>query len=176
MIAATNKKLGDEIREGHFREDLFYRFRGFVVELPPLRERTSDIYLLAQHCIEKYSLLYGRSVRGIGSEALKMLMSYPWPGNVRQLDALMEKAVLLATGNVITPADLDIPQQTRSEGAVLNFDLPPEGISLEEIERAIIAKAMEKSDGCIARAAKLLGTTYRTVEYRVKKYGLPRSH
>jgi DNA-binding NtrC family response regulator len=177
LITATNKKLGEEIRKGHFREDLFYRFRGFVVELPPLRERASDIYLLAQHCIERYSLLYDRSVRGLSSDALKVLMNCPWPGNVRQLDAVIEKAVLLAAGDVITPADLDMPsQQTGSEGAVLNFELPPEGISLEEIEKGVIAKAMERSDGCIARAAKLLGTTYRTVEYRVKKYGIPRSH
>jgi len=173
LIAATNKKLDEEIKNGRFREDLFYRFRGFVIELPPLRERSSDIYLLAEHFIEKYNLIYHRSIRGISSEALKMLMDYPWPGNVRQLDAIIEKAILVAGGEVLSPADVDLPNpQTNAAGGTFNFEFPPEGLSLEEIERQVIYKAIEKSEGCIAAAARLLKTTYRTVEYRVKKYGI----
>jgi len=176
LIAATNKKLGEEIKKGRFREDLFYRFRGFVIELPPLRERFSDLYLLAEHFIEKYNLVFNRAVRGISNEALRMLMDYPWPGNVRQLDSVIEKAVLLARGDIIELADLDLPvQPSNLAGPAFNFEIPPNGVSLEEIERQVIFKAMEKSGGCIARAAKLLGTTYRTVEYRVKKYGIPRA-
>jgi transcriptional regulator with PAS, ATPase and Fis domain len=176
LIAATNKKLGEEITKGHFRKDLFYRFRGFVIELPPLRERASDLYLLAEHFIEKYNLVFNRTVRGLSTEALRMLMDYSWPGNVRQLDSIIEKAVLLARGDIIELADLDMPSQPGASGGhAFNFELPPEGIPLEEIERQIIFKAMEKSGGCIARAAKILGTTYRTVEYRVKKYGIPRA-
>jgi transcriptional regulator with PAS, ATPase and Fis domain len=175
LIAATNKKLIDEITKGRFREDLFYRFRGFVIELPPLRERSSDVYLLAEHFIEKYNLVFNRSVRGMTSETLRMLMEHPWPGNVRQLDSVIEKAVLLVNGDIIAPADLDIPvRQRNTAGSTFNFELPPEGFPLEEIERQVIFKAMEKAGGCIAKAAKLLGTTYRTVEYRVKKYGIPR--
>jgi DNA-binding NtrC family response regulator len=177
LIAATNKKLDDEIEKGHFREDLFYRFRGFVIELPPLRERFSDLYLLAEHFIEKYNLVYNRAVRGISPEALRRMMAYSWPGNVRQLDSLIEKAVLLAFGDVITPDDLDFPaRQKNPAGAAFDFELPPEGIPLEEIERQVIFKAMERSGGCMARAAKLLGTTYRTIEYRAKKYGIPRAN
>jgi DNA-binding NtrC family response regulator len=174
LIAATNKNLGEEIKKGGFREDLFYRFRGFIIELPPLRERASDIYLLAEHFIEHYNLRFNRAVRGITNEALRALMEYPWPGNVRQLDSVMEKAVLLARGDVITPADLDIPTVPPTDsGGGFKFELPPEGFPLKEIERGIISKAMERSGGSIAGAAKLLGTTYRTVEYRVKKYGIP---
>jgi DNA-binding NtrC family response regulator len=174
LIAATNKKLDEEIKNGRFREDLFYRFRGFVIELPPLRERSSDVYLLAEHFIEKYNLVYNRSVRGISSEALKMLMDHPWPGNVRQLDAVIEKAVLVASGEVLSPADMDIPgPQADASCGALNFEFPQDGFPLEEIERQVIFKAMEKSGGCIASAARLLKTTYRTVEYRVKKYGIP---
>ena len=174
LIAATNKKLDDEIKNNRFREDLFYRFRGFIVQLPPLRERASDIYLLSEYFIEKYNLLYSKQVRGITEEALRALMQYSWPGNVRQLDAVMEKAVLLAHGDKITPADLDLPSSAASSAGVLNFEFPPQGISLEEIEKQVIVKAMEQSGGCIASAAKLLQTTYRTVEYRVKKFGIDR--
>jgi two-component system, NtrC family, response regulator PilR len=176
LIAATNKKLGEEIKRGRFREDLFYRFRGFVMELPPLRERSSDIFLLAENFMEKYNLQFDRSVRGISHEALKMLMEYAWPGNVRQLDAVIEKAVLLAQADVIVPADVDIPaKETDFTTGDFFFDFPPEGYPLEEIEKAVISRAMEKSDGCIAKAAKLLHTTYRTIEYRVKKYDIARS-
>ena len=177
LIAATNKKLDEEIKKGRFREDLFYRFRGFVIELPPLRERSSDIYLLAEYFIEKYNLIYNRSVRGISSETLKMLMGYPWPGNVRQLDAIIEKAVLVAGGEVLAPPDVELPKpQANAAAGTFNFEFPPDGFPLDEIERQIIYKAMEKSGGCIAGAAKLLHTTYRTVEYRVKKYGISRDN
>ena len=177
LIAATNKKLDEEIKKGRFREDLFYRFRGFVIELPPLRERSSDVYLLAEYFIEKYNLIFNRSIRGISSEALKMLMDYPWPGNVRQLDAIIEKAVLVARGEVLSPTDVDIPKaQANASGGTLNFEFPPDGFPLEEIERQVIFKALERSGGCIAGAAKLLNTTYRTVEYRVKKYGIPKGN
>ncbi len=174
LIAATNKKLDEEIKKGRFREDLFYRFRGFVIELPPLRERSSDVYLLAEYFIEKYNLIYNRSVRGISSEALKMMMDCHWPGNVRQLDAVIEKAVLVASGEVLSPADLDIPKPpTNAAGGTLDFEFPADGFPLEEIERQVIFKAMEQSGGNVAAAARLLKTTYRTIEYRVKKYSIP---
>jgi DNA-binding NtrC family response regulator len=177
LIAATNKKLDEEINMGRFREDLFYRFRGFMIESPPLRERSSDVYLLAQYFIEKYNLLYSRAVRGISSQALKMLMGYHWPGNVRQLDAIIEKAVLVAGGEVLSPVDLDIPKpQTDAAGGTFSFEFPPDGLALDEIERQVISRAMEKSGGCIAEAARLLHTTYRTVEYRIKKYGIARNN
>ena len=173
---ATNKKLGEEIKKGLFREDLFYRFRGFILDLPPLRERASDIYLLAEHFIEKYNLVFSKEVKGIAKDALKILMGYSWHGNVRQLDAVIEKATLLARTGIITPEDLDIPAAQPIDGRhFLNFEFPPDGYPLEEMEREIILRALEKSGGCISGAAKLLQTTYRTVEYRVKKHAIPRN-
>ncbi len=175
LIAATNKRLGEEIKTGGFREDLFYRFRGFVIELPALRERASDIYLLASHFIKKYNLIFKKAVKDLHGDALKRLIEYHWPGNVRQLDAIVEKATLLARGDTISPEDLDIPSPGPSpEGHLLNFEFPPEGYPLEELEKEIIFKALEKAGGCISGAAKLLRTTYRTVEYRVKKHGITR--
>jgi two-component system, NtrC family, response regulator PilR len=176
MIFATNKKLYDEIRKGNFREDLFYRFRGFVIELPPLRDRTSDLYILSEHFIEKYNLIFNKKVREISRDAMKILMEYTWPGNVRQLDSVIEKAVLLAKDNILSPDDLDIPvERFFYAGEDLDLDNIPEGLSLEEIERRVILKAMEKAGGNISKAAKLLGTTYRTIEYRVKKFGISKS-
>jgi two-component system, NtrC family, response regulator PilR len=175
LIAATNKKLVEEIRKGLFREDLFYRFRGFIIELPPLRERSSDIHLLAQTFMEKYNLIFNKKVRGFSGEALRRLMAFSWPGNVRQLDSVIEKAVLLATGDLIECQDIDVPlHQTDLDCRETHLDFPVGKLSLDEIERSVIHSAMEKSNGCITQAAKLLGTTYRTVEYRVKKYDIPR--
>jgi DNA-binding NtrC family response regulator len=175
LIAATNKKLADEISKGNFREDLYYRFRGFVMELPPLRQRASDIYLLAEHFIEKYNLVFNKALRGIERGALRVMMAYRWPGNVRQLDAAIEKAVLLAQGDLITVADLDIPErQTPGGESGFFFELPPEGYPLEALEKEIILKALDRCGGSIAGAAKFLQTTYRTVEYRMKKHGISR--
>lgn len=177
VIAATNKKLDDEIRKGNFREDLFYRFRGFVIELPPLRERASDIYVLAKSFIEKYNLIFNRSIRDLSKESVRLLLGYEWPGNVRQLDSVIEKAVLLAQGDIITPDDLEISTQPKSmEGNSSRIESPSNSVSLDDMEREVILKAMEKSNGCMAKAADLLGTTYRTVEYRVKKYNIPRKN
>jgi len=176
LIAATNKKLADEIRNRNFREDLFYRFRGFVIEVPPLRARSSDIYLLVEQFIEKYNLIFNKAVRGLNNDALKKTMAFHWPGNVRQLDSTIEKAVLLANDHNLSAEDIDIPLSPPGESShAFSFELPPEGISLEDLERHIIFKAMEKADGSITEAAKLLKTTYRTVEYRVKKYAIAKS-
>ena len=109
------------------------------------------------------------------NEAVRLVLNYNWPGNVRQLDSVIEKAVLLAQGDFIFPAEIDIPvAQTAQEENIFNGDFPIKGISLEEIERQVILKAMEKSDGCMSKAAGLLNTTYRTIEYRVKKYNIHR--
>ena len=178
IIAATNKRLTEEIKKGNFREDLFYRFRGFILDLPPLRERMSDIHLLAKSFMEKYNLVFEKKLQGIGSDAMRLLMEYAWPGNVRQLDSVIEKAVLLSRGDYLEPEDIDIPRgQGHEDAADTPFDFSLNGgISLDEMERQMIIKAMERANGCITQAAKLLGTTYRTVEYRLKKYGLSRPY
>ena len=122
------------------------------------------------------TLIYNRSVRGISSEALKMLMDYAWPGNVRQLDAVIEKAVLVAAASALLPPTWISPNRKQMPPVAPSILNSPRTVfPLEEIERQVILKAMEKSEGCIAEAARLLHTTYRTVEYRVKKHGIPRA-
>lgn len=174
LIAATNRRLDEEMQKGTFRQDLFYRFRGFIIDLPPLRERNSDIYPLTQHFIEKYNLAFNKSIQDLDGGAWRKLLSYRWPGNVRQLDSVIEKAVLLAHGKIMLASDIELPQGANSSAFV--FELPQEGMPLEEIERQIVAQAMDMTGGCMAQAAKLLGTTYRTMEYRAKKYGISKAN
>lgn len=139
-----------------------------------MRERASDIHLLAHSFVEKYNPAFSKSIREISRDAMRMLMDYPWPGNVRQLDAVIEKSVLLTQGDTIGPGDIDLPvtQEESSVGGIF----PTQGMTLDDIERKVILDAVEKSGGCITLAAKSLGTTYRTVEYRLKKYGIERAH
>ena len=142
-----------------------------------MRERASDIYVLAKSFIEKYNLIFNRSIRDLSKESVRLLLGYEWPGNVRQLDSVIEKAVLLAQGDIITPDDLEISTQPKSmEGNSSRIESRSNSVSLDDMEREVILKAMEKSNGCMAKAADLLGTTYRTVEYRVKKYNIPRKN
>ncbi|HET6370573.1 MAG TPA: sigma-54 dependent transcriptional regulator [Nitrospiria bacterium] len=176
VIAATNKRLEEEIRQGRFREDLYYRLNVISIQLPPLRERATDIPALVDHFIAKYSQQTSKKVRGLTPDALRLLMDYPWPGNVRQLESVVERAVLLCEGELV--AQDDLPKEIRirhDQMDRLNFDIPPEGFSLEAFEKELLLKAMEKSDGVIARAAKLLGISYRTLQYRLEKFGIRKS-
>jgi len=174
IIAATNRDLEQEIRQGTFREDLFYRLNVIRIDLPPLRERGNDIALLATHFLRKYASLHSLPIRGISPRAMKILMEFHWPGNVRQLESLIERSVLMAEGEMIEPADLP-PELTRSPvTSTMTFDLPPEGIRFEDLERSLILKAMERADWVIARAAPLLGMSYKTLQYRLEKFGIRR--
>lgn len=171
VIAATNKNLKSAIQEGAFREDLFYRLNVISIRLPSLAERATDIPALTDHFIEKYNGLAERKIKGISRQALRLLLDYPWPGNVRQLESTIERAVLLCEGAMIEPDDL--PQEIRSipsSSEKVAFDIPPEGFSLENFEKELLLKAMDKSNGVIAKAAKLLGISYRTLQYRLEKF------
>ncbi len=173
IISATNKELEQEIKKGAFREDLFYRLNVIRINLPPLRERGSDIVALVNYFVAKYSKNSGITIEGVSKPALKLLMNYLWPGNVRQLESVIERSVLMAEGTVIQPDDL--PTEIRSVGeqaGVLPFELPPDGINFEEMEKALILKAMERSDWVIGKAANMLGLTYKTVQYRLDKHGI----
>ena len=173
IVAATNKDLEKEIRRGTFREDLFYRLNVIRITLPPLRERGSDIVTLAEHFVRKYSQSSGIPLKGISKGALKILMNYAWPGNVRQLESVIERGMLLAEGEQIEPQDL--PAEVRGELSAtgsFQFDLPPEGISFEELERDLILKAMDRSGWVINKAAPLLGLSYKTLQYRLDKFGI----
>jgi len=167
LIGATNRDLPAMIREGEFREDLFYRLNVIPINLPPLRERRGDIKLLARHFLGRFS-----SDRELSAEALRLLGDYHWPGNVRELQNAIERATILSRGRVIGPNDL--PAEIR-QGASLSSDtinLPAEGVALEKVERELIAQALERTGGNRTKAAELLGISRHTLLYRIEKYGL----
>lgn len=173
LISATNRDLEAEIRKGNFRDDLYYRLNVIRLNLPPLRERGSDIATLADFFVRKYSLATGIQLKGISKPALKILMNFSWPGNVRQLESVIERGILMAEGDYIQPEDL--PAEVHDEnpnGGHLPFELPPEGISIEELEREIIIKAMDRTGWVIAKAAPLLGMSYKTLQYRLEKFSI----
>jgi transcriptional regulator with PAS, ATPase and Fis domain len=175
IVSATNKELEQEIKRGAFREDLFYRLNVIRIDLPPLRERGNDVKTLAEFFVKKYSLSTGIAVDGISRPALKLLMNYTWPGNVRQLESVIERSVLMAESNYIEPADLpaEISATSLLAGGI-PFDIPPEGIDIEELEKGLIIKAMERADWVIGKAAPLLGMSYKTLQYRLEKFEIER--
>jgi len=175
ILAATNRDLEQEIKKGTFREDLFYRLNVIRINLPPLRERGSDLKTLADYFINKYSQQSGIEIEGISKPALRLIMNYAWPGNVRQLESVIERSVLMAENNLIQPEDL--PSElfaNTSQCGGLHIDLPPEGIDFEELEKGLIMKAMQRADGVIGKAAPLLGMSYKTLQYRLEKFDIER--
>ena len=175
LVSATNKELEQEIKKGTFREDLFYRLNVIRVNLPPLRERGSDIKTLAEFFLAKYSKAAGIELDGISRQTLKLLMNYSWPGNVRQLESVIERSVLMAESNYIEPEDLPSEITTGvSLAGGINVDLPAEGIDFEALEKGLIVKAMERAEGVIGKAAPLLGMSYKTLQYRLEKFEIDR--
>ena len=175
VVAATNRKLATAIKQGTFREDLFYRLNVVSVHLPSLRDRATDIPELVDHFLKKYAVSSGKAVKGVTNAALRLLIEYPWPGNVRELESVVERAVLLCDADRIDVEDL--PPEARSRATLLDrmeFDLPAEGFSLEEFERKLLETAMARSNGVIAKAAKMLGLTYKTMQYRLEKFQIGR--
>ena len=174
IVAATNRDLEAMMKAGQFREDLFYRLNVIPIILPPLHERSSDIPALVQRFLDKANAAHGTSVTSVDPVALDLLSRSPWPGNVRQLESVVERAVLLSEGNAIRPEDLPLEIRLRTAPAArpYGFDIPPSGIDIEELERQLIIQAMEKSGWVIAKAARLLDLTYRTLQYRLEKFGI----
>jgi DNA-binding NtrC family response regulator len=170
VIASTNRDVEQAIKEGKFREDLYDRINVVALHMPPLRERKEDIPLLARHFLNKFSK---NAQVSMNEEALGVLVSYGWPGNVRELESVIERASVLKRGEIITPADL--PDKLKKEkGGIENIilNLPDDGIALEDLERSLIVKALEKHKGNQTRAAEYLGITRPTLIYRMEKYGL----
>ncbi len=181
IISATNKKLEDEVIVGNFREDLFYRLNVIEIKMPPLRERKGDIRVLAQHFLDKYSREMGKEVSKISSYAIDLLNKYDFPGNIRELENLMERSVALSSTNIILPDSLALSVHKRRwiEGVKhRRFDLDEvrNGVSLdvilEEIERAYLVKALECTNGKKQEAAELLDISFRTFRYRMSKLDL----
>ncbi|GAB4387680.1 MAG: sigma-54 dependent transcriptional regulator [Thermodesulfovibrionales bacterium] len=172
VIAATNKDLEREMARGEFREDLYYRLRVVTIELPPLRERTEDIPDLVELFVEKYSREFGKRVRGVEPGAIRALQGYSWPGNIRQLESVVERAVLMNESGLIGERDvqgelLSTPGAPRGAPAL---ELPEGGLKFYELEKELIMKAMSMTGGVATKAAKLLGMSYKTFLYRLEKY------
>jgi DNA-binding NtrC family response regulator len=179
LLAASNRNLAEEVGEERFREDLYYRLNVVTITLPPLRDRRQDVPLLANHTLERFTHLSNGRVKEISREAMEVLLDYSWPGNVRQLESAIERAILLCEGDKILPRDL--PQEVLKRKTMGKadrgrgndrFELPVDGINFENFERDLIVQAMEKTDWVIAKAAKMLGMSYRTLQYRLDKFGL----
>lgn len=168
LIAATNKNLEQAIREGTFREDLFYRLNVFTIFLPPLRERKADILLLAESFVEKYEREHGKHIKRLSTPAIDMLTSYHYPGNVRELENTIERAVLVCDGNVIHGHHLPPTLQTAEvTGTVTQVSLAH---AVEAFEKDLITDALKTTRGNCAKAAKLLDTTERILSYKIKRY------
>jgi DNA-binding NtrC family response regulator len=178
IISATHRDLEKQIADGTFREDLYYRLNVFPVMLPPLRERVSDIPLLAEHFVQKYVPGAGKSVRGLDASSVAALCAYPWPGNVRELENVIERALILARGTEITAADLEFTRRAPAPGASpvtggrTADGVRPLGERLHEQERAAIVAAIDAAQGNIAHAARALGINRSTLYYRLRKHGL----
>ena len=188
IIAATNKVLEDEIREGRFREDLFYRLAVVPMRVPPLRERKEDVPMLVDHFLKKYSRLLAKEVQEISSYGLQVLMNYHFPGNVRELENIIERGVALAGSNIILPESLTFSGKTKTRGPDTEsneyvslfqaaaseeelFDLGIEKI-IDNLEKRLISHTLHKTNNSKMRAAELLQLSFRSLRYKVKKYGL----
>lgn len=176
IISATNKNLEDEVKKGNFREDLYYRLNVLQIQMPPLRVRLSDIPILTWHFLDKYAKEHGKSITGITSEAMRLLEKYNYPGNVRELENIIERGVALEQGRLLSAQSLPhfILEERKAGSSVA--DIPPGGLDLEEVvgefEKNLLIKALERTGGVKKRAAKLLNISFRSMRYRLEKYGL----
>ena len=196
IIAATNRNLAARVKEGNFREDLFYRLNVIHLEIPPLRERREDIPLLLRHFLRQFSAAHGRQVDRFSAEAGRLLLQHTYPGNVRELENIVEHAVALADGDVALAEHLPgyllndpdelldaapervprLPRMDWAAAASLPAPKPGESVDLErdlaEYEKAILLRALDEAGGVKKRAAELLGINYRSLRHRLQKYGL----
>jgi DNA-binding NtrC family response regulator len=171
VVAATNRKLETEVREGRFREDLYYRLNVLPIELPPLRARPGDIPLLINYYVDTYNHEFRKHVRGVEPSAIDRLKTYGWPGNVRELRNVVERAMLLTEGTTLTTGDFPVASggPVRLTGQV---DLPPGGVDLEQLERSLVVQALERSGWNQTKAAGMLGLNRDQIRYRVEKFKL----
>jgi DNA-binding NtrC family response regulator len=176
VIAATNQDLEEAVRKGDFREDLYYRLNVLPVVMPPLRERTGDVDLLARHFLDTFNREFRKTVTGLSPDAIRLLESYPWPGNVRELKNAVERAVLLAEGDRLGPEDfLALGAGTARLGTQAGFLLPPSGLDIHDVERSLVEQALERTGGNQTRAGDLLGLNRDQIRYRIEKFNLAKS-
>ncbi len=185
IVAATNENLSDAVREGRFRQDLYYRLNVVPLSLPPLRQRNEDILLIAHHFLNIYSSRYQKTNLKLSNGAEHWLKNYAWPGNVRELRNLIERATLLSNDNLIQLADLTVgkeendfrvpdqpPTLVIDDLGDIRINLPPWGIAMEDVERRLIKAALQQTKGKVSFAAQLLHISRDTLRYRIKKYKL----
>ncbi len=182
IICATNKNLEELVKSGKFREDLYYRISVFPITLIPLRERKEDIIPLSKHFLRRFSTKMGKPPVSLSKEAEKLLLVHRWEGNIRELQNVIERAVILCKTNVITSEHLPVSivkgaqisnnEKLQPLDRLVSFDIPPHGLSLDDLEKQLVTQALEKSKNNKTKAAKLLGLTRGTFRYRLQKYGL----
>ena len=176
VIAATNKNLREAVKEGAFRQDLYFRLNVIQILIPPLRERLEDIIPLTRFFIEHYNRKFKRNIEGVSTAAEKLLVGHDWPGNVRELRNAIERAMILEESAMITPPSLPIAIARPESGAVLQVAMtaaiPSDGLSLEDNEKNLLVRALEKTNGNQTQAARLLRITRDTLRYKMKKFNL----
>jgi two-component system NtrC family response regulator len=173
LITATNRDLSEMVSKRQFREDLYYRINVFPIAIPPLRERSQDILPLARHFMLELMERTGKVVTDIRPEARRILLNYGWPGNVRELKNVLERAVILTQDHSIGPEHLPLRLQHEERSlADVAVSLPPQGLSLEDVERSLLQQALERSRYNKSQAARLLGMSRATLRYRLKKHDL----
>jgi transcriptional regulator with PAS, ATPase and Fis domain len=182
IVAATNRNLEQAVKEGAFREDLYYRLMVIPVEMPPLRERIEDVPLLIMHFIERFNAEFRKKTRGLTSDALDCCKQYGWPGNVRELRNVVERAMILENKEFLDLEDL--PQAIRepfengdSGGSasgvdIPGFELPEGGYGLREMEEQMVRRALERTEGNQSRAAELLNISRDSLRYKMRKFGM----
>lgn len=176
IISATNQNLQDRVKKGDFREDLYFRLNVIPIHMPSLRERKEDIPLLTKHFIEKYAREFGKEVRMISSYAMELLMEYAFPGNIRELENIIERGVAMETSNIILPENLVLSADAEAAQKSLDLNIPDEGIDLnaelEKIEKRAIEKALLKTKGSKTKAAEMLHVSFDSLRYRIEKLGV----
>jgi two-component system, NtrC family, response regulator AtoC len=169
VVAATNRNLDDEVKSGRFRQDLFYRLNVLPITLPALRQHLEDVPVLVAFYTDAFNREFRKSVKGVSPAAMKLLQSYGWPGNIRELRNAVERAMLLTDADWLEVEDF--PLSARSTPSA-EFELPPHGVNLEELERSLVMQALARCGGNQTRAAALLGMNRDQIRYRVEKYGM----
>jgi two-component system, NtrC family, response regulator AtoC len=185
LIAATNADLQERMAAGAFRRDLYYRLNVFTIHLPPLRERDTDVILVAEHFMKHFNREFGKNMRGITPDAQQLLLSYEWPGNIRELRNAVERAVLIGATDEIRPQDLAIKTRLKptattqhsmpditAQSALFDIKIPSHGVNFEDVERQLIRLAMRHCNNNASAAARFLRMTRETLRYRLKKFGI----
>lgn len=176
IISATNQNLDRKVKDGSFREDLYFRLNVIPIHIPPLRERKEDIPVLTKYFIEKYSTEFRKQIKTISSYAMELLLEYPFPGNVRELENIIERSVALETSNIILPENLHLSGNIQDIDPIIDFELPDDGVNLNDElskhEKLLIEKAITKANGSKTRAAEILHVSSDSLRYRIEKLGI----